>query len=89
MHTVLDNSSKYNMIPEFLVDTISEQLFKDELVVFNFENHYSPSRAQRRAHIISDKLSDGSTIIKRYIVNYVKQNGVIEVFRITEDKNTL
>lgn len=89
MYTILDNSSKYNMVPEFLTDAISNLLFKNELIVYNFENHYSPVRAMRKAHIISDKSPDGSITMKRYIVNYVKQGGMIEIFRITEDKNTL
>lgn len=89
MHTILDNSTKYNMVPEYLNDAINDLLFKDELIVYKFDNHYPPTRALRKAHIISDKSPDGSITMKRYIISYVKQSGMIEIFRITEDKNLL
>ena len=89
MFNVLDNSCEEKQVPEFLKDAISTLLFKDEAITYNLETHYSPSRSLKKAHIISDESPDGTITLKRYIVNYVKQSGVIEVFNITEDKNKL
>jgi hypothetical protein len=88
MFKTLNDKDKYSEVPEFLEDAIRNLLFEGQSVVYNFDTHYSPARAQKKAHIISDAKPDGTITIKRYIVNYVTNCGVVEVFNITEDKNT-
>jgi len=73
-------------VPDFLKDAISELIFKGENIVYDFEKHYSPTRALKKAHIISDKKPDGTVEMKRFIVSYVTNAGIVEIFNITEDK---
>lgn len=89
MFKTLDNTDEQTEVPEFLKEAISNLLFKNEAVTYNFENNYSPARSLKKAHVISDESADGSITLKRYIITYVKQSGLIEIFNITEDKNTL
>lgn len=82
--TIQDESD----VPEFLNDAIQELLFKNDIVTYQLDNYYSPSRTKKKAHIISDKSPDGQVTMKRFIVNYVTHGGMVEIFQITQDKNT-
>lgn len=89
MTRVLDDTDQYTQVPEHLKDAITDMMFRGIPVVYEYSSHYPPSKSSKKSYIISDRQSDGSILMKRYIVSYVEHDNSIEVFHITEDTNKL